>query len=53
MITNWKTTVAGIAAAAVNLWAAGGFASNWKTFVVSAGMAALGIFAKDASTATN
>lgn len=48
-ITNWKTTVLGIAAGALNVFAnytqTGKF--DWRTLVMSAALAGLGWFAKD------
>lgn len=44
MFKNWKTTLAGFGAGALNLFANG---ANWKQVLVSAGLAFLGAFAKD------
>lgn len=41
---NWKTTLAGLALAFLNLYANG---MNAKTAAMSAGLAALGVAAKD------
>lgn len=41
---NWKTTLFGIGAAALNMFANG---VNWKQILVSVGLAGLGLFAKD------
>lgn len=41
---NWKTTLAGIGAAALNMFANG---ANWKNVLVSLGLAALGLVSKD------
>lgn len=41
---NWKTTLMGISAGVLNLFANG---TNWKQVLVSAGVAFLGAFAKD------
>lgn len=43
---NWKTTLAGLAAAGLNLFAQG---TNWKNVLVSVGLAALGTLAKDSN----
>ncbi len=43
-LTNWKTSLAGIIAGALQLFAQG---VNWKTILVSVATAAIGIFAKD------
>ncbi len=41
---NWKTTLFGLAAAALNLFANG---TNWKQVLVALGLAGLGAVAKD------
>ncbi len=41
---NWKTTTAGLAIGAINLFVNG---ATWQAIVVSVGFAALGAFAKD------
>ena len=46
MFKNWKTTLAGVGAGALNLFAQG---MNWKSVLMSAGLAALGAFAKDSN----
>ena len=46
MITNWKTTLFGIGAGALSMFANG---TSWKQVLVSCGIAALGIFAKDSN----
>lgn len=43
-MNNWKTSLFGIGAGVLNMFANG---TNWKEILVSAGIAALGIFAKD------
>lgn len=43
-MTNWKTTLAGFAAGALNLFAQG---VNWKQILVSIGLTALGTLAQD------
>lgn len=48
---NWKTTVAGVGFAVLNILLAGPQTPdgkiNWSSFAVSAGIAALGALAKD------
>jgi len=44
VIKNWKTTLFGIGAGALNLFANG---TNWKQVLVTVGLAGLGLFAKD------
>lgn len=46
VFTNWKTTLLGILAGALNLVVNG---VNWKQALISATLAALGIAAKDAN----
>ena len=46
MFKNWKTTLAGLAAAAANVSVNG---VTWKQLVVAAAMAVLGALAKDHS----
>jgi hypothetical protein len=41
---NWKTSLAGLAAGALNLFANG---HNWKQILLSVGVAGLGLFSKD------
>lgn len=41
---NWKTSLLGLGAGAINLLANG---MNWKQVLLSAGIGALGIYAKD------
>lgn len=41
---NWKTSLAGLGAAMLNLFANG---HGWKEILVSAGFAALGLVSKD------
>lgn len=43
-MTNWKTTVFGLGAGALNLLANG---TNWKQVLLSVGIAAIGLVAKD------
>jgi hypothetical protein len=43
---NWKTTLAGIGAGALQLFANG---TNWKSVLLAASMAVLGTFAKDSN----
>jgi hypothetical protein len=43
---NWKTTLFGIGAGALNMFANG---ANWKQVLVSGALAAIGIFAKDSN----
>jgi hypothetical protein len=43
-MTNWKTTLAGIAAGALNLFATG---ASWKAILSSVAIALVGILAKD------
>lgn len=43
-MTNWKTTVAGAAAAALNMFANG---ANWKQILLSTAMLVFGAMAKD------
>lgn len=44
MIANWKTSLFGIGAGVLNLFANG---TNWKQVLVAAAFASLGLFAKD------
>lgn len=44
MLSNWKTSLLGIASGALNLLANG---TNWKQVLLSVGVAGLGLFAKD------
>jgi hypothetical protein len=44
LLKNWKTTLAGLAAGGLNMFANG---TNWKQILVSLGFGALGLFAKD------
>lgn len=52
MLTNWKTTVAGIFTAVMVVVA--GFIQNgvtdWKTALMAMGVAAIGALSKDSST---
>ena len=48
-MSNWKTTLAGIATAALNVLANG---TNWKQIALSAAVAALGALASDTKTAS-
>lgn len=41
---NWKTTLFGVGAGVLNMFANG---ANWKQVLVSTGLAFLGFFAKD------
>lgn len=41
---NWKTSVFGLGAGVLNMFANG---TNWKQVLVSAAFAALGLFSKD------
>jgi len=41
---NWKTSLFGLGAGALNLFANG---ANWKQVLFSVGIAAVGVFAKD------
>ena len=41
---NWKTTLFGIGAGVLNMFANG---TNWKQVLLSAAVAAMGMFAKD------
>lgn len=43
-LTNWKTTLFGLGAGALNMFANG---TGWKEVLLSVGLAALGIAAKD------
>lgn len=43
-LSNWKTTLFGLAAGGLNLLAQG---TNWKTVLASVAIAAVGLFAKD------
>jgi hypothetical protein len=43
---NWKTTLFGLGAGILNMFANG---TNWKQILLSAGVAGLGIFAKDSN----
>jgi hypothetical protein len=43
---NWKTTLAGLGAGALNLFANG---VNWKQVLVSVGVSAIGLLSKDHS----
>lgn len=43
---NWKTTLAGLAAAALQLFSQG---TGWKNILASIGLAAIGSFAKDSN----
>jgi len=43
-VKNWKTTLAGFGAGALNLFANG---VGWKQIAVTVGLAFLGLFAKD------
>lgn len=43
-LTNWKTTLFGLGAGALNLFANG---TNWKQILMSVATAAIGIAAKD------
>lgn len=43
-LTNWKTTLFGLGAGALNLFANG---TNWKQVLLTIGLSALGIAAKD------
>jgi hypothetical protein len=43
---NWKTTVFGLGAGALNLLANG---TNWKQVLLSVGIAAFGLVAKDSN----
>lgn len=45
-MTDWKTTLLGLASGALNLFANG---TNWKQVLFSVGLAGLGILSKDAS----
>jgi hypothetical protein len=45
-MNDWKTTLAGLGAAALNLFANG---ANWKQVLLSIGITALGAFAKDST----
>lgn len=44
MFKNWKTSLFGIGAAALNMFANG---TNWKQVLFSLGVAGLGILSKD------
>ena len=44
VLTNWKTSLAGIAAGALNLYATG---TDWKHILVSCGITLLGLVAND------
>jgi len=43
---NWKTSLFGIGAGALNLFANG---ANWKQVLFSVGLAAVGVLAKDSN----
>jgi len=43
-VKNWKTSLFGIGAGALNLLANG---TNWKQVLFTVGLSALGLFAKD------
>ena len=43
---NWKTTLFGVGAGALNMFANG---TNWKQILLSCGLAFLGAFAKDSN----
>lgn len=43
---NWKTSLFGLGAAGLNLFANG---ANWKQVLFSVGIAAVGVFAKDSN----
>jgi hypothetical protein len=43
---EWKTSLFGLAAGALNLFASG---ANWKQVLFSVGIAAVGVFAKDSN----
>jgi len=49
MPKNWKTTLFGIGAGALNLLAHG---VNWKSVLLSVAIAGLGLFASDAKPLT-
>lgn len=44
MFKNWKTTVFGLGAGALNMFANG---TNWKQVLLSVGLAGLGLLSKD------
>lgn len=44
MFKNWKTTLLGFGAGAMNLFANG---TNWKQVLLSVGLGVLGTFARD------
>jgi hypothetical protein len=44
MFNNWKTTLAGFGAGALNMFANG---TNWKQILFSTGLAVIGWLAKD------
>lgn len=44
MFKNWKTTLFGLGAGALNMFANG---TNWKQVLFSVGIAAIGAFSKD------
>jgi hypothetical protein len=44
MFKNWKTSLFGLGAGALNMFANG---TGWKQVIFSAAFAALGLFAKD------
>lgn len=46
MFSNWKTTLFGIGAGALNMFANG---TKWQQVLLSVATAALGIFAKDSN----